>query len=163
MKTLIAFAALAIVAGCTEAAMRKRNPHEGEHQLTLHNLAGASVCGVFVFRVAEDNQGENRLASNGELRSGETLQLWLMPGDYQVRATGCSFEKLDVRGYVTNVRLNMDGNVVLYREEDATSKATATRLAHDNENTYLVLAKVQAIKRPTPRTPKEVDSEKPPL
>jgi len=149
-----------MVAGCTEQAIRKRNPHEGEHQLTFHNLAGGSVCGVYVFRVAEDNQGGNRL-TNSELRNNETLQLWLTPGDYQVRATGCSYEKLDVRGYTTNVRLNMDGNIVLYREDDAKSKAAATQLAHDNENTYLVLAKVQFVKHPTSR--KELDSEKPPL
>jgi hypothetical protein len=163
MRALDALTALAFVAGCTEQSMRKRNPHEGEHSLIFHNLAGGSVCGVFVFRVADDSPGVNRIVSNGELGSGDTLELWLVPGDYQVRATGCSDKKLDVRGYTTNVRLNMNGTIVLYREDDATSKAEATRLAHENENTYLVLAKVQAIKHPAPRTPKELDSEKPPL
>src|SRR5262245_48038925 len=132
---------LAVVAGCA-AAMQRRNPHEGELKLTFHNMAGGSICGVVVFPVTE-TESANRLKA--ELPTGETFSLWLVPGDYQVRADGCTFEKLDMRGFTTNVRLNMDGNVVLYREDDAKSKAAATSFAHDNENTYLVLAKVQLV------------------
>lgn len=138
----------------------RRNPHEGEHQLTFHNIAGGSVCRLHVWAVAEANEGTNRLTIP-ELRSGDMLKLWLVPGDYQVRATGCDYEKLDVRGFTTNVRLNQNGNVVLYREDDAKSKAAAIQLAHDIENTYLVVAKVQLVKNPKPRI--APDAEKPPL
>ena len=156
-------AALLIVAGCTGKPLR-HDPHEGEHQLTFHNVAGSPVCGFYVYLVTDAQQGNNRLETVGELRSGNQLRLWFAPGDYQVRATSCSYEKLAVSGYTTNVRLNMDGMVVLYRGDDAKSKDAATRLAHDNQNTYLVLAKLQFVAHPTPRTaPRELDSEKPPL
>src|SRR5678815_3499833 len=102
-------AALAIVAACAGRPMR-HDPHEGELELTFHNVAGGSVCAVFVFSVTDANEGRNRLEQNTELRNGDTLSVWLVPGDYQVRADGCSFEKLDLRGFTTNVRLNMNGN-----------------------------------------------------
>ena len=146
-----------VIAACAGRAIR-HDPHEGMLQLTFHNLAGGSICEVYVFPATDTNEGANRLAN--ELRSGEQLRLWLVPGDYQVREDGCTFEKLDVKGFTTNIRLNMNGNVVLYREDDAKSKAAATQFAHDNENTYLVVAKVQLVKHPTPRN---VDAEKPPL
>ena len=153
---------LAIVAGCGRSTLR--NPHEGEHRLTFHNFAGGSVCGFHVYPVAQAQEGSNRLAPDAELRSGDSLRLWVVPGDYQVRATGCSYEKLDVSGFITNVRLNGDGIVVLYREDDAKSKEAAMRIAHENDNTFLVPAKLQLVSHPTSRSaPKELDSEKPPL
>ena len=61
-------------------------------------------------------------------------------------------------------RLVANSIVVLYREDDAKSKDAAMRIAHDNENTFLVPAKLQLVPHPTSRTaPKELDSEKPPL
>jgi len=162
VRALEKFAVLAIVAGCG-ARQKLRNPHEGEHQLTFHNLAG-SVCGFYVFSVAQSQEGNNRLAQDAELRNGDSLRLWVVPGDYQVRATGCPYEKMNVSGYTTNVRLGPDGIVVLYREDDAKSKEAAMQIAHKNENTFLIPAKLQLVSHPTSRTaPKELDSEKPPL
>jgi hypothetical protein len=163
VRALETLAVLVIAAGCA-GGLTLRNPHEGEHQLTFHNFGGGSVCAFHVYPIAQAQVGTNRLAPDAELRSGDSRRLWLVPGDYQVRATGCSYETLDVSGYTTNVRLIADSNVVLYREDDAKSAEAAMRIAHENENTFLVLAKVQLIPHPTSRSaPKELDSEKPPL
>ena len=155
-----------MVAGCAKPRARPtiNTSHEGEHQLTFHNFAGGPVCGFYVYPIAQTLEGSNRLAPNAELRSGDSHRLWLVPGEYQVRATGCSYEKLDVSGYATNVRMSADGIVVLYREDDAKSNEAAMSIAHKNENTFLVPAKLQFVRHPTSRTaPTELDSEKPPL
>ena len=122
------------------------------------------MCGFYVYLVAQTQEGSNQLAPDAELRTGDSRHLWFVPGDYQVRATGCSYEKLDVSGYTTNVGLGADGFVVLYRQDDAKSNEAAMRIAHENENTFLVPAKLQLVRHPTSRSaPKELDSEKPPL
>jgi hypothetical protein len=156
-------AGLALVAGCP-ARPTLRDPHEGERKLTFHNLAGGSVCGLYVYPIAQTQEGSNRLAPNAELRGGDTLRLWLVPADYQVRATGCPYETLDVSGFITNVRLGDDGIVVLFREDDPKSNEAAMAIAHEHDNTFLVPAKLHLVKHPTSRSaPKELDSEKPPL
>jgi hypothetical protein len=163
VKALEKLAALALLAGCPSRPTL-RNPHEGESQLTFHNFAGGPICGFYVYSIAQTLEGANRLAPKAELPNGESHRLWLAPGDYQVRATACPYEKLAVTGYMTNVRLGDDGIVVLYREDDAKSNEAAMRIAHEHDNTFLVPAKLQLVKHPTSRTvPKQLDSEKPPL
>ena len=133
------------------------NPHEGLARLEFHNVAGGPVCELHVFKFGQSDEGVNRIAANTELPSGMHLDLWLEPNTYQVRAGGCSYEKQQVSGYVASEALPRDGLVVLFREDDAQSKATADALVHAHENSALMPAKLlfnaNAAKKPSTVTP----------
>jgi hypothetical protein len=118
------------------------NPHEGLARLEFHNVAGGPVCELHVFKFGQTDEGPNRIAANTELPSGMHIDMWLTPDTYQVRAGGCPYEKQQVRGYVASEALPRDGLVVLFREDDAQSKATADALVHAHENSALMPAKL---------------------
>jgi hypothetical protein len=133
------------------------NPHEGLARLEFHNVAGGPVCELHVFRFGQTDEGPNRIAANAELPSGMHVDMWLTPDTYQVRAAGCPYEKQQIGGYVASEALPRDGLVVLFREDDAQSKATADALVHAHENSALMPAKLlfnaNATKKPTTVTP----------
>jgi hypothetical protein len=143
--------ALALSFGCKTSAKLMNDPHKGQFELEFHNEVGGDVCELYIFPEGERNEGNNWLTAEQRVPSGSTVAYWLDPAVYQVHAVGCSYEPLLADGYTPRVAMNTHGVVVLFREDVATSKAEATRLAHDHHNATPIPAKLTANKAPTKR------------
>jgi hypothetical protein len=130
-----------VLAGCAGTAMG-RDPHAGQLELTFHNEAGTAVCALHIFPEGEPAEGASWLAAGTEVATGQSIAFWLAPGTYQVRAVGCAREKLQVTGFAPQVIMNRSGVVVLYREDVPSSVEAAGALAHDNQNSTRIPAKL---------------------
>ena len=146
--------AILLVSGCIGRATL-RDPHEGQVRLQFHNVAGGPICELYVFPFGQTNEGANRIAPDTELPTGMRVDVWLEPNTYQVRAAGCPYETTRVAGYAASAPLPMNGLAVLYREDDAASKAAADALVHAHENSTLIPAKLGYVKS-APKKPTTV-------
>jgi hypothetical protein len=122
------------------------DPHAGQFELTFHNEAGSAVCALHIFPEGEPAEGDSWLDAGTEVAAGRFISFWLRPGTYQVRAVGCSREKLQVTGFAPQVIMNRSGVVVLYREDVPKSVEAADALAHANQNSTRIPAKLSANK-----------------
>ena len=138
-----AIVALALTA-CVGRGTAWRDPHAGQFKLTFHNQAGGPVCALYIFPHAQAQPGNNFLEPDTEIGSGDSIDYWLEPGTYQVRAEGCPYEKQQVGGFAPQVIMNRAGVVVLFREDDAKSKDAAQTIVHDNYNGTMIPAKLTA-------------------
>jgi hypothetical protein len=134
-----------VVVGCAGSPM-SHDPHAGQFELTFHNEAGSAVCALHIFPEGDPAEGDSWLDAGTEVASGRFVAFWLQPGTYQVRAVGCSREKLQVTGYAPQVIMNRSGVVVLYREDVPSSVEAADALAHDHQNSTRMPAKLTANK-----------------
>jgi hypothetical protein len=149
-RALRAVAALALTA-CVGTTIR--DPHAGQFKLTFHNEAGGPVCALHIYPHAQAQPGNNFLDPDTEIPTGDSIDYWLEPGTYQIRAEGCPYEKQKVGGFAPQVILNQAGVAVLFREDDAKSKDAAQTIVHDNHNGTMIPAKLtansNASKKPT--------------
>jgi hypothetical protein len=134
-----------VLVGCAGAQLG-RDPHAGQLALTFHNEVGSAVCELHIFPEGEPAEGDSWLAAGTEVATGQSIAFWLAPGTYQVRAVGCAREKLQVTGFAPQVIMNGAGIVVLYREDVPSSVAAAAALAHDNQNSTRIPAKLSVNK-----------------
>lgn len=137
--------AFVLLAGCAGAPM-SRDPHAGQFALTFHNEAGSAICALHIFPEGDPAEGASWLDVGAEIATGRFETFWLQPGTYQVRAVGCPREKLMVTGFAPQVIMNRSGVAVLYREDVPSSVEAADALAHDNQNSTRIPAKLTANK-----------------
>jgi len=124
----------------------KPDPHAGQFELAFHNESGISVCELHIFPEGEAAEGKNWVDAGVEVTTGRPVHFWVEPGTYQVRAVGCAKEKFQVTGFAPQVIMNRSGVVVLYREDVAASVEAARALAHENQNSTQIPAKLTANK-----------------
>src|SRR5262245_51373702 len=74
--------------------------HKGQHRITFHNEAGGFVCELYVFPFGQSQIGNNLIAPDTDVASGDSTDVWLPPNTYQVQVVGCRYEKQQVNGYV---------------------------------------------------------------
>jgi hypothetical protein len=140
-RALRAVVALALAA-CVGSTIR--DPHAGQLELTFHNEAGGPICALHIYPHAQAQPGNNFLDPDTEIGSGDSVDFWLEPGTYQIRAEGCPYEKQKVSGYAPQVIMNTKGVAVLFREDDAKSKDAAQTIVHENYNGTMIPAKLTA-------------------
>jgi hypothetical protein len=142
---------VACLGGCAGSSTLIRDPHDGQAELKLYNESGSAICTVHVFPEGTTREGSNVLAEGSELGAGTSTNVWVLPGTYQVRLTGCPYERMLVDGFAPQVILRTAGVVVLFREDDEGNRQAAIRIAHEHENTTKVPAKLAINKSPTAR------------
>jgi hypothetical protein len=135
-----------MLVGCAGNPLAREDPHAGQFQLLFHNEAGGAVCAIHIFPEGDPTEGDSWLDPGAEVASGQSIALWMQPGTYQLRAVGCSREKLQLTGYAPQVIMNRSGVAVLYREDVPRSVEAADALAHDHANSTRIPAKLTANK-----------------
>jgi hypothetical protein len=137
--------AFVLLTSCARNPMRP-DPHAGQFELAFHNQSGIAVCELYIFPEGEAAEGKNWLDPGVEVANDRPVHFWVTPGTYQVRAVGCTREKLLVTGFAPQVIMNRSGVVVLYREDVPASVEAAGALAHEHQNSTQIPAKLTANK-----------------
>lgn len=145
--------AILLLASACIGRATMRDPHEGQIRLQFHNVSGGPICELYVFPFGQTNEGPDRIAPDTELPTGQHVVLWLEPNTYQLRAAGCPYESTQINGYAASAPLPMEGLAVIFREDDAASKAAADALVHAHENSTLIPAKLGYVKSPPKKPP----------
>jgi hypothetical protein len=68
----------------------------GDGNLTMINNSGETVCFVYISPVEDDTWGDDWLGSTETVSSGSQRRFDVPNGDYDLRATDCGGNELDV-------------------------------------------------------------------
>jgi hypothetical protein len=73
----------------------------GSYQITLSNQSNWDVCYVYIAQSADLSWGSDRLSKDEQVAHGESKEISIKPGTYDLRVENCDFMRLDEQSNVT--------------------------------------------------------------